>query len=161
MAWDRAVRPRQQPDHPNDRCRINGAGRALIVEGDVTARHRCAERAAGIGDAATRFAELIEDRGALGAAEVQAVGNAERPRARARDVPRGLRDRRLATLVRIEPHVAAVAVGLDRDAEVLVPHAHHSGVAGGSDDRARLDGRVVLLKHPALGRNGWRVQKRE
>src|SRR3989442_15177097 len=30
MAWHRAVRPRQQPDHPDDGCGINGAGRAFI-----------------------------------------------------------------------------------------------------------------------------------
>src|SRR5256885_9019101 len=40
MAWPRTVRPRQQPDHPTDGCRINGAGRAFIIEGAVAALHR-------------------------------------------------------------------------------------------------------------------------
>ena len=101
-------------------------------------------------DTAARFAELIKDGGALGAAEVETVGDAERPGPCAGDVPRRLRYGRLAALVRIEAHIAAVAVGLDRDPEVLVAHAHHAGVAPGRDDRARLDGRVVLLEDPFL-----------
>ena len=161
MARHRAVGPRQQPDHPNDGCRIDGPGRALIVEGDIAARHRGGERAAGIGDAATRFAELIENRGTLGAAEVQTIGNAERPGTGAGDVARRLRDGRLAALVWIEPHVAAVAVGLYRDPKVLVPHAHDAGVTAGRNDCPGLHGGVVLFENPPLAGDRRRIQERE
>src|SRR6267378_2392798 len=145
-----AVRTGKQPDHPDDRSRIDGAGRALVVERDIAASHRRAERSAGVGDAAARLAELIENGGSLGIAEIETIGDAEWPGSRARDVAGGFRDGRLAALVRIEAHVAAVAVGLDRDAEVLVPHADHAGIATGRDHGARLDRRVVLLEDPLL-----------
>src|SRR5882762_10159441 len=148
VARHRAVRPHQQPDHPHDGRGIDGPGRALIVEGDVAARHRCAEHAAGISDAAARFAELIENRGALRVTKVQTVGDTERPGTGAGHVARRLRDGRLAALVRIEPHVAAVAVGLYRNPEVLVAHPDDAGVAAGRDDCPGLHGGVVLFENP-------------
>src|SRR5438046_508050 len=98
---------------------------------------------------------------ALGAAEVQTVGDAERARPRAGDVAGGLRDGGLAPLIRIERDVASTAVGRDCDAELRAPHSDHTGVAPRGDHRARLDGRVVLLVYPALGGDGRVVEQRE
>src|SRR5207248_2190599 len=67
----------------------------------------------------------------------------------------------LAPLVRIERHVASIAVGRDRDAELRAPHPDHTGVAPRSDHRTRLDGRVVLLVHPALGGDGGMIEELE
>src|ERR1043165_8248808 len=90
----------------------------------------------------------METRGPLGAAEVQTIGDAERSRAGAGDVARRLRDGGFPTLVRIEPHVAAVAVRLHRDAELVVADANDTGVAAGRNRRARLDRQI--------GRASWR-----
>ena len=161
MARHRAVGPRQQPDHPDDGCRIDGPGRALIVEGDIAARHRGGERAAGIGDAATGFAELIEDGGALRAPEVEAVGNAEGARAGAGDVPSRFRDRGLATFIRVERHVARIAVGRHRNPEVRVADTDHRRVAPGAEHGAGLDGGVVLLEDPTFRGDRGVIEERQ
>ena len=97
----------QQADHPDRRGGVDRAGRALVVEGDVAAGDRGAERAAGVADAAARLPELEEDLGLLRIAEVEAVGDAERPGAGAGDVARRLGHRGLAALVGVEGDVAA------------------------------------------------------
>ena len=89
---------------------IDGAGGTLVVEGDVAAGDRRAERAAGVGDAAAGLAELEEHLGLLRVAEVEAVGDAERPRAGAGDVARRLGHGGLAALVGIERDEPGVAV---------------------------------------------------
>ncbi len=145
----RAVDPRQETDHPHHGGWVHGAGRALVVERDVAAGHRRPERPAGVGDAAAGLAELVEDLGALRAAEVEAVGDSEGAGAGAGDVAGGFCYRRLPTLVWVEPHVAAVAVYGHRDPELGVAHADYTRVAAGPEHRARLDRRVILLVDPA------------
>ena len=61
-----------------------------------------------------RLRELPHDLGPLRIAEVQAVGRANRQRAGARDVARGLGDRQARALSRIELAEAAVAVDRHR-----------------------------------------------
>src|SRR5438046_10456143 len=95
----------------------------------------------------------------LGAAEVQTVGDPEGACARAGDVAGGLDDRSFAALVRIQRDVARIAVRRDRQAELRPPHADHAGVTAGGDHGARLNGRVVLLVHPALGSDGGVVEQ--
>src|SRR5439155_22483720 len=114
MTRHRAIGAPKQSDHANDRRRIDRARGTLIVERDIAAGHRRPKRATGVRNAATGLAELIEDFRTLRAAKVQAVGDAEWPPTGAGDVASGLGDGRLAAFVRIEPHVAAVTVGLHR-----------------------------------------------
>ena len=64
---------------PDRRGRVDGARGALVVEGDVAAGDRRAERATGVGDAAAGLAELEEHLRLLRVAEVEAVGDAEGP----------------------------------------------------------------------------------
>jgi hypothetical protein len=92
----------QDADHADGRRRIDRPGGALVVERHVPAGHRRLEGAAGVADAAARLPELEEHLGLLGVSEVEAVGDAEGPRAGARDVARRLGDRRLAAFVGIE-----------------------------------------------------------
>src|SRR2546425_11795347 len=99
------------------------------------------------------FSELVEDLGSLRIPKVEAVRDAEGSGTRACHVARGFRDGRFAALVRVETHVAAVAVRLNCNAEVLVPNAQHAGIAARRYDRAGLDGGVVLLEDPALAGN--------
>src|SRR5438445_441023 len=129
MTRHRPVGPREEPDHPDDGRGVHGAARTLVVEGDVAARHGRVERAACVGDAAAGFFELVEHGGPLRAAEVEAVGDAERARASARDVPRRLGDRRLAALVWVEQDVAAVAVHRVRDSRYVLLDPYEGGKA--------------------------------
>ena len=67
-----------QPDHAEDRRRIDRLAVGLVVEADVAAGDRHVERAARVGDALDGLDELPHDLGPLGVAEVQAVGGADR-----------------------------------------------------------------------------------
>ena len=140
--------------------RVDRAGRALVVEGDVAAGHRRAERAAGVGDAATRLAELEEDLRLLRVAEVEAVGDAERPRAGAGDVARRLGHGGLAALVRVERDAARVAVHGHRERRTRcpAPGARRRRRPGPSTVDACTRG-VVLLVHPALARDVRAVEQ--
>ena len=118
------------------------------------------EGAAGVGDAAAGLAELEEHLGLLRVAEVEAVGDAERPRAGAGDVARRLRDRGLAALVRVERHQPGVAVHRDGDAEVgrPAPGSTPASPPGPSTVEAWTRG-IVLLVHPALARDVGAVEQ--
>src|SRR5207245_7233438 len=149
MARDRLLDAPQQAHHADDGRRSDRAGGTLIVEGHVAARDRCAQGATRVGDATARLPELPEDGGSLRAAEVEAVGDAERTGAGAGDVARRLGDGRLSSLVRVEEDVARVAVGRDRDPEARTARANHPGVTARSDYRARLGRRIVLVDGPS------------
>ena len=96
--------------------RIGGAA-GLVVEADVAAGHRDAERLAAVGQAADGLGQLPHDLRVLRGPEVQAVGHRDRARPGHGDVPVRLGQRQLGALVRVEQAVAAVAVGGERDAE--------------------------------------------
>ncbi len=104
--------------------------RALVVERDVAAGDRRAEHAAGVAHPADRFLELVEDLGALGVPEVEAVGDRHGARAGAGDVARGLGDGDLSAGARFEVDVAPVAIGLEGDRLVGSREPHDGGVAG-------------------------------
>ena len=104
---------------------------------------------------------MVEDRRPLGTPEVQAIADAQRAGAGARDVAGRLRNGRLAPFVRVEQHVAAVAVHRHRQAKCRIADPNHSGVTPRADHGACLDGRVVLLVDPVLRCDGRVVQQRE
>src|SRR2546423_8018359 len=110
MAGNRAISARQQPNHSDDRCWIDGAGWALIVERDVASRHRCVERTTRVRDAAACLAKLIKHLWPLGIAEVEAVGDAERPSAGTRDAAGGIGDCRLCAFGRVDAAEPAASV---------------------------------------------------
>ena len=149
----------EQAHHADRGRRVDRAGRALVVEAHVPAGHRRVERAAGVGDAAAGLPELEEDFRLLGVAEVEAIGDAQRHRAGAGDVPRRLGDGRLAAFVRIERHQPVVAVHRDGEPERRARHLQHARVAAGAEHGRGLDRRVVLLVHPALAREVGRVEQ--
>ena len=86
------------------------AGR-LVVEADVAADDGRAEGAAGLGHALDDLGQLVVDRGVVGRAEVEAVGDRHRGRADAGDVARRLGHGDAAALARLEVAEPAVAVG--------------------------------------------------
>ena len=157
----------QLADQADDRRRVDRALGALVVERDVAADDRDAERAAGVAEAGDGARELPGDVRLLGVAEVQAVGQAERLGADAGEVRAALDDGLDRAAVRVGGDAAAVAV--DRDGDRGPRAVDVSGVerrqrivgrvAGaaarrrrgllGAADGARADDRVVLLERPA------------
>ena len=126
----------------------------LVVEADVAAGDRDAQRLAAVGQPAHRLGELPHHRRVLRRAEVQAVGHRQRPGAGGGHVAVGLGQRQLGPGVRIEPGVAAVAV--DRDARCpraglpVSVEPDHAGVLGLGQHRVAQHVPVVLVGHPGL-----------
>ena len=123
----------------------------LVVEADVAAGHRDAEHEAGVLEAAAGLGELPHHVGVLGRAEVQAVGDRERPGPGGGHVAERLRERELRAGVRVEPGEAAVAVRRHRDPEPgLLVDPHHARVVGLGEDGVALHVAVVLVGDPGL-----------
>ena len=102
-------------DHADDRRRVDRPLAALVVERHVAADDRDRERPAGVAEAAHRLGQLPGDVRLLGVAEVEAVGQAERLRADAREVRRALEHRLERAAVRVGGDAPAVAVDRERD----------------------------------------------
>ena len=83
---------RDEADAADDGRRRDRPAVRVVVERDVPGDDRHAERLARERHALDRLRELPADLGLLRVAEVEAVGEAERLAAGARDVPRGLED---------------------------------------------------------------------
>ena len=88
----------------------------------------------------------MRDLGLLGIAEVEAVGEADRLAAGARDAARGA-DRRLDAGAQAVRLAASRALQRDREAAQRRPQPQHRGVEPGPPHGARADEMVVLLDH--------------
>ena len=138
-----------EPDAADDRRRRDRAPVGVVVERHVSRHDRNAERLGRARDSLDRLRELVRDLGLLGIAEVEAVGQADRLAAGARDVARraehGLHARReRIALARPRP--------LQRHGEPAQrrPQAQHARVEPRPAHRARADELVVLLRDPRL-----------
>ena len=144
----------EQPDHTDDGGRIDCGTLSFVVETDVAAGDRYAQRATGRTHALHGLRELPHDRRTLGIAEVQAIGRRQRTSAGARHVARRLGDREHGAVVRIEVTVAAVAVDRHRQRAFGAFDAHDAGTHAGQIDRVGADHVVVLAIDPALAGDG-------
>ena len=152
----------QLADHADHRGRVDRAVGPLVVEGDVAADDRDAERLAGVGEAADRAVELPGGRRLLRVAEVEAVGQAERLGADAGEVLGALEHRLDRARVGVAGDAAAVAVDRDRDRVAGLGQLQDRGVGRlGPAHRARADHRVVLLEGPALGGDAGGGEQRQ
>ena len=100
----------EQP-HDADLWRRGDRPRGFVVERDVAARDRQAERPARVGEPAHPLAELPERRWPGGVAVVQAVRDAERTSAGDRDVAGGLGDAQRGAEPRVEGPDRLVGIG--------------------------------------------------
>ena len=142
----------QLADHADHRGRVDRPVGSLVVEGDVAADDRDAERGAGLGEGADRAVELPGGGRLLRVAEVEAVGQAERLGADAGEVLGALEHRLDRPRVGVAGDAAAVAVDRDRDRVAGLGQLQDRGVGRlRPAHRARADDRVVLLEGPALG----------
>ena len=89
------------------------------------------------------------DLGPLRVAEVEAVGDRERPGADRAEVAVGLGDRLLAAFIGVGVAIARGAVGGDRQRLVGAVDADHRGVAARALDGVGADLAVILLPDPA------------
>ena len=147
----------QQPtgvlDQPDDADHWRGVDRGavgLVVERDVSPGDRGAQGAAGVADAANRGDELAHDLGFLGVAEVEAIRRPDRLGSAGGDVAARLGDGKLGSDVRIEPAVAPVAVGRDREGAPRALDPDDGRVAPRPRERVAADRAVVLPVDPAL-----------
>ncbi|OIQ79797.1 hypothetical protein GALL_384550 [mine drainage metagenome] len=138
---------RRRMDRGVDLPRLAGA----VVQRDVPAGDRDAEGLAGVRETLDGLHELPHRVRVLGRAEVQAVGDRERARARGGDVAVRLGEGELGAGVRVELGPAAVRVGRERDAEPggLVD-ADHAAVVRLGQARVALHEPVVLVGDPGL-----------
>ena len=131
----------------------------LVVERHVAADDGRLERAAGVAEAADGLDELPHDLGALGVAEVEAVGDGERLGADGGDVAVGLGDGEARAFVGIERAEARVAVGGEREPLGVgriggaVEDADDGGVGAGAHDGAEAHHVIVLAVDPLLRRD--------
>ena len=141
--------------------RGDGAGRGLVVEGDVAAGHRQTERPARVRQAAHALAQLPERLGPGRVAVVEAVGDAQGPGAGDRDVAGRLRDGQRRAQPRIErpDRLVAVRRGDERPGRAL--HPQDGGAAAGSGDGVGADRRVVLVVDGVARRQVGRPEEAE
>src|SRR6185503_7899252 len=105
--------------------------------------------AAGLGHAGDAADELAHDLGALGVAEVHAVGRRQRAGADRAEVAPGLGDRLPAALDGVGLAIARRAVGGDRQRLAGTVDADERGVPARRLDRVGADLLVILLPDPA------------
>ena len=115
----------------------------LVVERHVPGDDGSAERLARGRHAVDRLRELPADLRLLGVAEVEAVREADRLAADARDVARGLEHGERAAGERVETGDPALPVEREGEAAHGGTQPEHGGVETGSADRARADELVV------------------
>ena len=126
-----------------------GAAR-LVVERDVPADDRDAERLARLAHALDDLGELPHHLGVLRVPEVEAVHERERARPCRRDVARRFEDDEPAAGARVELAEARLAVGRERERLRRALDAQHRGVGAGTGDRVQEQLVVVLARDPRL-----------
>ncbi len=141
-------------EHSDDRRRMHAAGRALVIERDISACDRCVQRDTGLANSRNGFPELEEYLRAGRISEVETVGDSERACTGACDVARGFDDGNSTANSRIERDVTTVAIGLERDGAIGATNAQHRCVPARSDHGIRSHRRIVLLVRPTLARDG-------
>ena len=147
-------------EHSDDRGGVNGRRPGLVVEADVPAGDRHAEGGAAVREPAHGLGELPHHRGVLRRAEIQAVRHGQRARPGRRHVPVGLGQRQLGAQVGVEPAVAAVAVGGQRDAEPgRLVHPEQAAVFRHGQHGVAADVPVVLVGDPALVGQAGRAEQ--
>ena len=150
----RVARPLEvgdQAEAADRRRRQDARALGLVVEGDVAGDDREIQRPAGVGHALDAAHELAHDVRPLGVAEVEAVGDGERPRAHGGEVAPRLGDRLRTARGRIGGAVAGRAIGGERQALARSVDPDHGGVATRRLHRVGHHHVVVLLPDPALG----------
>ena len=140
----------EEAHHPDGRRREDRLAVRLVVERDVPRDDGRLEGAAGEGDPLHRGGELAHDLGPLGVAEVEAVGDGERARARAGDVQRRLGDRVRGAAHRVGEAVPRVDVGREGEPLLRPFHAEDGGVSRRAEDGVRPHAPVVLAPDPGL-----------
>ena len=154
-----AIQIGDQPEGADLRRGQDADAAGLVVEGDVAGDDREVQRPAGLGHSLDAADELAHDGRPLGIAEVEAVGDGQRPRADGGEVAPGLRHRLRPARGGIGGAVAGRAVGGEREALGRAVDAHHGGIAARRLHRVRHHHVIVLLPDPALGAEIGRGQQ--
>ena len=139
----------EQADDADLGGRGDGPAGRLVVERHVAAGDRQAQRPTGVAEAAHALLELPEGLRAGRVAVVEAVRDAQRPRAGDRDVASRLGHAQRRPQVRVQGADGLVAVRRRDEGLGRALDPQHRRPVAGSDDRVRPDRRVVLLEDGA------------
>src|SRR3984893_1365078 len=116
------------PDHAYDGGGPERDAAGVVVEADIAGNNRDLQPAARLGHALHRLLQLPEDLPLLRVAEVETVGDGERPSTGRNHVAPSLGDGDGSTQPGVQVAVAAVAVGAQRDCPARALDAHHGGI---------------------------------
>ncbi len=133
----------------------------LVVERDVARNDGEIQRAAGLGHALDALGELGHDLRPLGIAEIHAVGQRQRLRARGGEIAPGLGHGLLAAFERIGGAIAGRDIAGERERLARAVDANHRGVGAGAHHRVAHHHVVVLFPNPALGGEVGRAHQRK
>src|SRR5713101_7230244 len=141
----------KNPNHSENRCRINALAQSFVVKADVATGDGNLEFLASFGDAINGLRKLPHDVRFFGIAEVQAIGRAYGSRSRACHVACGFSDRVHGAELRIEIAPAAIAIERHGQSPLRTFHPDHATIARARTfNRVGLHHGIVLLVDPAL-----------
>src|ERR1035437_5948047 len=141
-----------QPHDADDGRGVDAAAEGFVVEADIAAGDGRVEEAAGLGHAFDGLDELGHDFGALGVAEVEAIGGGDGQRAHDGESAAAFGDGELRALARGEVSVAAVAIERHGDGRAGFLDADDGGVGlFGNGKRVGAHLEIVLFPDPAFG----------
>ena len=133
----------------------------LVVQADVSADYRRAQRGTGVGHPSYALFELIVDLRLLWVAEVQTIRQGDGFCPYRRDIAARLCDCEHSSDVGIQAALSSVAVGSEREADGCVLDAEHRCIRARRDDGVGLDLVIVLTVDGVLAGNVGRCEKSE
>ena len=142
---------RDEPDAADRRGWRNARAHRLVIERHIARHDREIERSGGLADPVDSADELPHRVRLLRIAEIEIVGQRQRPRADRDEVAPGFGDRLPAALARVRLTIALGAVGRQRQALRPVAEPDHRRAPAGPLDGVAENQRIVLLVDPALG----------
>ena len=149
----------EDAENAEDWSWVNGLTEGFVVEADVAAGDGNLQCFAGFADSFDGFAELKHHFGALGIAEIEAIGGGDGIGARARDVAGGLGDGVHGPEARIQKAPTAFAIGGERQGAPTFLQAQDAGVASaGNDSGVGLHLVIILANDPVFGSDGGRCE---
>src|ERR1051326_1125641 len=138
-----------EPQHSDDRTRIDRPFRTLIVKADVPAGHGSLQRRASVADSSDRLLELPEHLRFLWITEVQAICYRNRPCSHAGNVSCALGYCDLCPPIGIQKDIPWIAIGLEGDRPAASINSDDGGIGAPRHDGVISDHRVVLCRDPA------------
>ena len=137
--------------HPDHRSWMDRPGRRLIVETDISARHRQIKRPARLGHSLHSLTQLPENLRIVRISIVQIIGQPERHRSGAGQIPAGLRHQRFRSLpgiLRTPPAIPVQRHGHMHPSSTRFFDPQDRRIASGTHHRPQSHHVIVLVPDP-------------